>query len=144
MTENEAINELQANIDLPFGFTVSDEVSEMAIKALEEIQQYREIGTIEEFKDLKEKDKDCIVKHLAKECSYNETGCSDCKGKERIRIALEKQVPKKPIEIDEKQDGLFYLLPFMCPACNEPVIGQPYKPKCCKHCGQKLDWEGGE
>ena len=43
MTENEAINELQANIDLPFGFTVSDEVSEMAIQALEEIQQYRAI-----------------------------------------------------------------------------------------------------
>lgn len=35
MTENEAINELQSNIDLPFGFTVSDEVSEIAIKALE-------------------------------------------------------------------------------------------------------------
>lgn len=47
MTENEAINELQANIDLPFGFTVSDEVSEIAIQALEEIQQYRAIGTVE-------------------------------------------------------------------------------------------------
>lgn len=55
MTENEAINELQSNIDLPFGFTVSDEVSEIAIKALEEIKQYRAIGTIEEFKALKEK-----------------------------------------------------------------------------------------
>ena len=55
MTENEAINELQANIDLPFGFTVSDETTEFAIKALEEIQQYRAIGTVEEFKVLKEK-----------------------------------------------------------------------------------------
>ena len=35
MSENEAINELQKNIDLPFGFTVSDEVSEIAIKAIE-------------------------------------------------------------------------------------------------------------
>ena len=35
MTENEAINELQANIDLPFGFTVSDEASKVAIQALE-------------------------------------------------------------------------------------------------------------
>lgn len=52
---NTAINELQSNIDLPFGFTVSDEVSEIAIKALEEIKQYRAIGTIEEFKALKEK-----------------------------------------------------------------------------------------
>ena len=56
MTENEAINELQSNIDLPFGFTVSDEVSEIAIKALEEIKQYRAIGTVEELQALKEKE----------------------------------------------------------------------------------------
>lgn len=54
MTENEAINELQSNIDLPFGFTVSDEVSEIAIQALEEIKQYRAIGTVEELKSMKE------------------------------------------------------------------------------------------
>lgn len=35
MTESEAIKELQDNIDLPFGVTVSDEASRMAIKALE-------------------------------------------------------------------------------------------------------------
>ena len=34
MTENEAIIEFQQNIDLPFGSNVSDEASEMAIKAL--------------------------------------------------------------------------------------------------------------
>ena len=35
MTEIEAIKELQENIDLPFGVTVSDEASRIAIKALE-------------------------------------------------------------------------------------------------------------
>lgn len=35
MTEGEAIKELRDNIDLPFGVTVSDEASRMAIKALE-------------------------------------------------------------------------------------------------------------
>ena len=35
MTDSEAINELQDNIDLPFGVTVSDEASRMAINALE-------------------------------------------------------------------------------------------------------------
>ena len=35
MTEIEAIKELQDNIDLPFGVSVSDEASRMAIKALE-------------------------------------------------------------------------------------------------------------
>ena len=49
MTEQMAIIELQQNIDLPFGGSVSDEASEMAIKALEEIQQYRALGTVEEI-----------------------------------------------------------------------------------------------
>ena len=35
MTEIEAIKELQDNIDLPFGVTVSDEASRIAINALE-------------------------------------------------------------------------------------------------------------
>ena len=35
MTDSEAIKELQDNIDLPFGVTVSDEASRMAIQALE-------------------------------------------------------------------------------------------------------------
>lgn len=82
----------------------------------------------------------CDEIHCDDGCMY---GADKCAFNIAIK-ALEKQVPKKPIEIDEKQDGLFYLLSFMCPACNEPVIGQPYKPKYCKHCGQKLDWEGGE
>ena len=35
MTESEAIKEFQDNIDLPYGVTVSDEASRMAINALE-------------------------------------------------------------------------------------------------------------
>ena len=35
MTESEAIKELQDNMDLPFGVTVSDEASRIAINALE-------------------------------------------------------------------------------------------------------------
>ena len=55
MTENEAIKILQGAIKKPntqdgyLGQSVT-----MAIQALEEIQQYRTIGTIEEFKALKE------------------------------------------------------------------------------------------
>ena len=55
MTENEAIKELQDNIDSPFGRYVPIEVCEVAIKSLEEIQQYRAIGTVSEFRELKEK-----------------------------------------------------------------------------------------
>lgn len=42
MTESEAIKELQDNIDLPFGVTVSDEASRMAINALEKQKKIKE------------------------------------------------------------------------------------------------------
>ena len=48
MTESEAVKEFQQNIDLPFGSNVSKEAAKMAIQALEEVQKYREIGSIEE------------------------------------------------------------------------------------------------
>lgn len=35
MTEMEAIKELQDNVDLPYGVTVSDEASKIAIQAIE-------------------------------------------------------------------------------------------------------------
>lgn len=42
MTEREAIKEIQDNIDLPFGVTVSDEASRMAINALEKQEKIKE------------------------------------------------------------------------------------------------------
>lgn len=55
MTENEAIKELQDYIDLPFGIYISEETAKMAIKALEEVQQYRQIGTVEKCREAVEK-----------------------------------------------------------------------------------------
>ena len=43
MTESEAIKELQDNMDLPFGVTVSDEASRMTINALENQDKIKEI-----------------------------------------------------------------------------------------------------
>lgn len=54
--------------------------------------------------------------------------------------ALEKQIAKKPHDIDEREDDDFYYLGFMCPFCGGAITGQPYRPDYCKHCGQKLDW----
>lgn len=92
MTEQEAIIELQQNIDLPFGFTVSDEVSEIAIKA------------------------------------------------------LEKQVPKKPIQDEHFQHD------YICSCCGGKIAESVDDNCCleeemagwCPYCGQKLDWEGCE
>lgn len=63
MTENEAIKELETSIDLAKMCTQNYERKneiqgyEMAIKALEEIQKYREIGTVEECLEAVEKQK---------------------------------------------------------------------------------------
>lgn len=54
--------------------------------------------------------------------------------------ALEKQTPKKPQEVDEQEGESYYYLSFICPSCDQAVIGQPYRPNYCKHCGQALDW----
>lgn len=59
---------------------------------------------------------------------------------DRVKAAVEKQTPKKVVEMNENGDGDFYWLAFMCPTCDNAVIGQPYRPNNCKHCGQALDW----
>lgn len=93
MTESEAIKEFEQNIQLPFGSSISDEASKMAIKA------------------------------------------------------IEKQIPKKPIEYEDK----FYA----CPVCKNPVMHkwEKYNTKLmdklnglpvCLNCLQKLDWSDEE
>lgn len=52
--------------------------------------------------------------------------------------ALEKQIPKKPIE-----DG-YYGEPAVCPACGGNVINMldnDYHFQYCHYCGQALAWE---
>ena len=58
MTENEAIGYFRMATDEVGNEEFSDvykDMCKLAIQALEEIQQYRAIGTVEEFKALKEK-----------------------------------------------------------------------------------------
>ena len=43
MDIKDAIVELETNIDLPFGFTVSDETSQLAIQALETLERLQEM-----------------------------------------------------------------------------------------------------
>lgn len=90
MTENEAIDELNASIDLAKMCTENLERKrevqgyETAIKALEEIQQYRAIGTVEE-----------------------------------CRAAVEKQTAKKVKSISQVKDGDSYVgLIGRCPCCG--------------------------
>ena len=52
LTTEQAITALEANRPKK-GYAILNKATDMAIQALEEIQQYREIGTIEEFKHYK-------------------------------------------------------------------------------------------
>lgn len=71
MTENEAIKELETSIDLAKMCTQNYERKneiqgyEMAINALEEVQQYRQIGTVEECREAVEKQTAKKVKSIS-------------------------------------------------------------------------------
>ena len=66
MTENEAIEILRFAYPKESNRPITEEVISIAINALEEIQQYKELGTVEELMVAKEKQIDRateIVKH---------------------------------------------------------------------------------
>lgn len=138
MTENEAIKEFQQNIDMPFGSNISREAFELAIQALEEVQQYQKIGTPEELQDMKSN----YFEALSDWRQYRKIGRL-----EECRTAKEKQIPKKPImkqyfkDMEEK-----YLC---CPTCGEILTDRiPGDNKTfyfhCMNCGQKFDWSDEE
>lgn len=57
--------------------------------------------------------------------------CDKCKVTKAYNtaiIALEKQIPKKPIK---------YKYEIVCPSCKTLVGSAPY----CRYCGQALDWK---
>lgn len=110
--------------------------------AIEEVEQYRAMGTVEELKQLKEIDEDCVIRHLTKECSYNETGCSGCKGKEKIKDALEKQMQKKPNDMQDDGNLPDTWVTCICGA-NMLVDTDNHTQTHCWKCGQKLSWKEG-
>ena len=62
MTENEAISRIKDHMEIhrlkePRAIYITVALS-MAITALKEIQQYREVGRVEEFRKLKERSSD--------------------------------------------------------------------------------------
>lgn len=73
MTENEAIKELETSIDLAKmciqNYERKNEIQgyEMAIKSLEEVQQYHQIGTVEECRKSVEICKSMIGRNITPE-----------------------------------------------------------------------------
>ena len=112
-TPEEAIETIKSNMPTS-GYQMLRESLDMAIIALKEIQQYREIGTVEECREAVEKQKPKAPK-------------------DSLKI--------KPV-IDENgsyvdADVTVYLL---CPNCGEMVGIDENVDKFCHECGQAIQW----
>lgn len=101
---------------------------EKAVQALEEVQQYRAIGTPEELQDMKSN----YFEALSDWRQYRKIGTL-----EECRTAREKQIPKKPVKSENQV--VRYVNTYYCPICNLGITGTNIA-KWCYHCGQKLDW----
>ena len=153
MMEDEAIEELQTAIELAKMCTQNFERKreiqgyEMAIKALEEVQQYRAIGTVEECQKSVEICKSMIERNITPENMEEYMKFEDECVKNGFTFnslleAREKQTAKK-IEIFNGQAS--------CPNCKHLFGGMDVIKKLiiwdmpyCKNCGQKLDWSDEE
>ena len=107
------------------------EAFDIAIEALEEIQQYRAIGTVERLKHLEE-----YVDTINKLCAdYSAIGTID-----EFKALKEKSVPKKVVvEHIPKTSWTKEVSHYLCPSCRSIFSfgGNPY----CSNCGQKIDWK---
>lgn len=145
MTENEAIEELKYDCneigkaipcDTSWGKSFENAYA-MAINALEEVQQYRAIGTLEELitamKYVRLAKAHRTVGKAIEECAkYEEIGTP-----EECREAVEKQTAKKVKSISQVKDGDSYVgLIGRCPCCGD--ILEEDTVYC--DCGQRLDW----
>ncbi len=132
--ESEAINVLnmiEAHGDLAI------KAKQTAINALEEVQQYRAIGTLEELKEAMKyvwlvKKHGTIGKALEECAEYESIGTP-----EECRAAMEKQTDEKPTAVL----GIFGGTDYECKNCGSDVC---YGDEYCRWCGQKLDWEDEE
>ena len=61
---------------------------------------------------------------------------------ELVKAALEKQIPKKPIKINEDYEVAIgrWIIDWECPNCGNPYADDSF----CSCCGQALDWSDTE
>lgn len=143
MTENEALElmkSLQISKDCELVKTLDFKAT--VIKALEEIQQYRAIGTVEELKTMKENGAFTGVE-LAQLAAmqmrlkkYSTIGTI-----EEFKVLKEKSVAKKA-EVNEFDYGEGYV----CGECESFLHyvdddDEHIRTNYCCHCGTKIDWQ---
>lgn len=111
------------------------DIAREAIKALEEVQEYQKIGTVENLKTL------CDLFGLngfKKLEEYQKIGTV-----EECREAVEKQKPKKPLIGADFMAGRddegepIWEHDYVCPDCGLGISGEYI---CCPYCGTYIDW----
>lgn len=133
MTEQDAIERLEIykNFDFSKG---SKEAMQVAIKALEEVQQYRALGTAEDIQ---------LIFSLCKDLEKMTNEYQKIGTVEELRVARDKQVGKKLTH-----EASLYKC-HTCPSCKN-VLDEfmdfngakvLVTTNNCKFCGQKLNWE---
>lgn len=136
MTESETIKELHGI--RPRGGIIPQkraEALDVAIQALEEVQQYRAIGTVEELQDMKSN----YFEALSDWRQYRKIGTL-----EECRTAAVNQTAKKPIFSHNLSDTLSV---FHCECGNTikvshdiGIMNNNNAPNYCSKCGCKFDW----
>lgn len=137
MTENEAIKIIREHSGLFPQARGEDEALEIAIKALEEVQQYREIGTPEECRKSVEICKSMIERNITLEnmeeyMKFEDECVKNGFTFESLLKAREKQMAKKPRIIGNA---------MICPSC--PRCFKTDNVTCCPSCGQRIDFGNG-
>lgn len=129
-----AIDYQEAIEILQEGFEISEQIPHLietyktAISAMQDLQEYKKIGTLEEIKDLIEFCEDVFPKaadELGNLIEYRELG-----DLEEIREAVKLHRTKKP------QTNKNW---YACPNCGE-IRNIRQKHEYCHDCGQHLDW----
>lgn len=117
-----------------------------AIKALEEVQQYRALGTVEDLKTMKEHgaftgtELARLAANLTLLGGYTAIGTP-----EECRAAVEKQTPKRPgYEGDGYADGQLVYDTWICPCCGKHYEVDYDDYDFCPECGQCIDWSDEE
>ena len=146
MTEHEATKEL--HIIRPRGGIIPQkraEAIDVAIKSLEEIQQYRAIGTVDECRAAVEIIRYMIQEGIEPEVLKAYVWFEDELVKKGFTVksvleAREKQTAAKPLGGMDIEGNEYAI----CRECSAILSDGEWFAQYCPDCGKKVDWRGKE